>query len=481
MPVRVIVGAGTAAAVFLRTVAGDGYTNVVVGSDGLWAQLPDHPMGQPEHLLHLPGQPVPPYRTASGSTEEGLQKFLTSQTYQHVVAGMVSRHSFAFMRGDTVDKIEKNGDSRLKVRVKDRLILLADQVILATGIGPQQKPPRIEGTPREDLGFTPILEGVEFLALRGEQEPVIDRGVYGGSATAAWVTAVAYSTSPRLCWFARPGGSEFRGSDLPGVRNAKILQDTLAHGLRKLEEIEKIVVAGEKLKLFIKDKDYYYVADQFIYALGGDTRASPLGSIQSMLARELYEDLQPFKDINGALGTVNEGVLAWATSTKSVMIVGAATYNFAKPHKVGAPMSDLPWNAQVPDGIAMITASVSALNTFIPIKQKATKPLDWEEGDWLDVEITENTTNINLADRNQLAVLFTLMFDEWPASSVNTLVERVIAWRSTTSTSKDSYQVFGITPSEFLVLVRTHGPRELSEEELEERFRLVGVEFKRER
>jgi hypothetical protein len=238
-------------------------------------------------------------------------------------------------------------------------------------------------------------------------------------------------------------------------------------------------VAGTKLKLFIKDKDYYYLADQFIYALGGDTRASALGSIQSMLAGDLLAELQPFLDRNGALGAINEGALAWATPTKSLMIVGAAVYNFAKPDKLEAPMSDLPWNAQVPDGIAMITASVSALNNFIPIKQAVSKPRGWQRGDWVDVRITENTTNINLADRNQLAVLFTLMFDEWPAANVNTLVERVVAWRSTTTVEKGSSLVFGITPEEFHILVRAHGPRALSAEELEERFQLVGVRFER--
>jgi hypothetical protein len=143
-------------------------------------------------------------------------------------------------------------------------------------------------------------------------------------------------------------------------------------------------------------------------------------------------------------------------------------------------MSDLPWNAQVPDGIAMITASISALNSYIPIEQEARKRIGWKKGDWLDVRITKNTTNINLADRNQLAVLFTLMFDEWPAKNVNTLVERVVAWRSETEVEKESHMVFGITPTEFHVLVDAHGPREMSERELQARFRLVGVEFSRE-
>ena len=72
------------------------------------------------------------------------------------------------------------------------------------------------------------------------------------------------------------------------------------------------------------------------------------------------------------------------------------------------------------------------------------------------------------------------MFDEWPAKNVNTLVERVVAWRSETEVEKESHMVFGITPTEFHVLVDTHGPREMSKRELQARFELVGVGFSRE-
>jgi hypothetical protein len=302
------------------------------------------------------------------------------------------------------------------------------------------------------------------------------------------VTATALQTSRKLCWFARAGGSAFSGSDLPGIRNDWVLRFTEDRGLRRLEEIEKIVVAYHakrrktRLKLFVARSRRRYWADQFVYALGGDTDGGKLGSIQRMVDKDLFDTLEPFKDVNWALGTVGAGTLAFATPHRDLMIVGAATYNFAKPlqRKVQAPMSDLPWNAQVPDGIAMITASISALNSYIPIEQEAKKGDGWKLGDWFDVRITKNTTNINLADRNQLAVLFTVMFDEWPARNVNQLVEVVVAWRSEKGVEQDSHMVFGITPSEFHVLVTTNGPRRLSEFELQARFRLVGVEFSRE-
>ncbi len=488
MPVRFIVGAGTAAAVFLQTIGNDGYTNYVVGSDGLWEQLPDHPMGQPAHLLHLPGQLVPSYRTPSGGSEEGLGKFLTSHQYQQGVRAIVGQHAYRYRRGVRAQRIRKsrNVAEQLVVELSDGRALRADQIILATGIGPQRDPPTVEGDPRVIPGdFSPIIEGIQFLANWREQTPWISRGIYGGGATAAWVAAAALQTSRKLCWFARPGGSAFSGSDLPGIRNDWVLRFTEERGLRRLEAIEKVEVAYHakhskmRLKLHIKDSPRRYWADQFIYALGGDTDGGKFGSIKSMVADDLFGELEPFMDQNGALGAIGAGTLAWATPSKSLMIVGAAAYNFADPHKprVRAPMSDLPWNAQVPDGIAMITASVSALNSYIPIEQEESRRRGWKEGDWLDVRITRNTTNINLADRNQLAVLFTLMFDEWPARNINTLVERVVAWRSETAVAKDSHIVFGITPTEFHVLVDSHGPREMTARELQDRFRLVGIEL----
>ncbi len=118
-------------------------------------------------------------------------------------------------------------------------------------------------------------------------------------------------------------------------------------------------------------------------------------------------------------------------------------------------------------------------NSYVPVKQSVT--LGATKKDWADVKITENTTNINLADNNQLAVLFTLMFDDWSATQVNQLVQNVVEARSRTNKTPQkidtkSAQVFGISPKTFHELVNK--TRATSEQNLRMRFGLVGVEFK---
>src|SRR5580698_1189061 len=73
MKTRLIIGAGTATQVFRQTlVAESDWRTIILGSDGLWAEMPqDHKLGQPSHLLQLPGQPVPEYRQSGGTSVIG--------------------------------------------------------------------------------------------------------------------------------------------------------------------------------------------------------------------------------------------------------------------------------------------------------------------------------------------------------------------------------------------------------------------------
>src|SRR5262249_19150645 len=136
-------------------------------------------------------------------------------------------------------------------------------------------------------------------------------------------------------------------------------------------------------------------------------------------------------------------------------------------------------NAQVPDGIAVAVSTISALNTYIPIEQSITVKNKRPE-EWVDVRITKNTTNINLADRNQLAVLFVLMFDEWKPPQINQLVVDVIKARSQTKPTIDhaSDKVFGISPDDFLAVVNRVAVNKLTRFELGQRAKLVGLDLR---
>jgi len=108
--------------------------------------------------------------------------------------------------------------------------------------------------------------------------------------------------------------------------------------------------------------------DQVIYCIGGNPAA--IEATANLFPR-LVPSLEPLKDQNRMLSDGN-GVLAWATPSRNLVVVGAATFNFQsqtfdkKPQ--AAPMSFLPPNAQVPDGIAVAIATIEALNAYMPVK-----------------------------------------------------------------------------------------------------------------
>jgi hypothetical protein len=474
MPTRLIIGAGVSAAAFLQT-APDGCENVVVGEDGLWAKLAEHPMGQPAHLLQLPGTPVPRFQAANG--EMSLDHFLSSGVFQQGVSRIVAGKRYGHNPSRKVQRISKSltQPGKYVAWFDQHHALIVDKVVIAAGIGAQRKPPRVVGTPPDGLAYKQIIEGIDFLSDPAQYTPDIDRAIYGGSATAAWVADLASHHSPRMNWLARPGGTEFSGAVLPGSRNADIIKLCEENNLKRLEEVERVDIVDTKLHIHIKGKDAYYIADQFIYSLGGDTEPRLAGALYMLLDPDIGDALAPIMDLNGALGARDEGVLALGTRDGNVMIVGAATFNMTTPtlRKQVAPMGELPWNAQVPDGIAVVGATISALNTFIPITQVSSVNPHHR---WLDVTITRNDTNINLADRNQLAVLFSMMFDNWPSYLLESLTASVINARNQTHAviPSPTRNMFGIDRPELIGLIQAHAP-DLSRLYISQRFQLVGL------
>lgn len=481
MPTRLIIGAGVSAAVFLST-SSDDYKTIVVGEDGLWAKLVEHPMGQPAHLLHLPGSPPPKFTVANG--EMSLENFLSSGVFQQGVTETVNGSRYSHNPSRKVRRISKSltQPGNYVAWFNTTHALIVEKIIIATGIGAQRKPPSVKGTPAPDIEYSQVIEGIEFLEQEEQQVSGIDRAIYGGSATAAWVVDIASKNSPKMNWFARPKGSEFTGAVLPGSRNAKIIELCESHNLKLLKEVTEIEYVGKRLHIHVRDEEFCYIADQFIYSLGGDDNPTVTDHIYQIMDPDIRDDLTPVLDESGALGRQYKSVLALANSDKGVMIVGAATYNFTSlafnssgelrpTKKKPAPMAHLPWNAQVPDGIAVVVASISALNHYIPIKQRLT--LNYQNT-YHEYAITENNTNINLADANQLAVLFTLMFDELSANQINDLVMRTIAARSIKN--KDSVDVFGLNKRDFYNVIKSRIVF-MSDRSIDERCSLAGLKL----
>jgi hypothetical protein len=94
----------------------------------------------------------------------------------------------------------------------------------------------------------------------------------------------------------------------------------------------------------------------------------------------------------------------------------------------------------VPDGIAQVVASVSAMNNYVPIQQD-------HQGNVLECNI-----NINTADRNQLAVYLAAMYPDLGPAAANEIVVRVIELRS----RKQAGRAFGITEQEFEQIIHQY-------------------------
>jgi hypothetical protein len=470
---RVIIGRGTAAEVFRATRSAEGYLTILIGERGLWAtQGPQRRMGQPAHLLALPNRPVPAFQVANGQNQQGLQRFIDVNSFQTELEALSLRNDYQAVQSGgfdfhlhncTAQSVSRSA-GKLAVRTTNpTLTIEADQVIIASGIGPQRRPdfPYPENAPPIDGQYPRIVEGLSY--LRNPEPSNLDVMVYGGGATAAWIADLVYTKCRKMIWAAR---SNFNPAVLPGNRNYMILQHAQQENLMRLGRVTGIsyykpmiscglesqgIMAGPP-KLLVSmtlangDQEVYSV-DQFIYALGGDQDAD--GSIRNLLSPGLMEDLLPVFDNNRILGG-NDGVLAWSTDDGDLMVLGAATYNFSPSNlnqRVAAPMSSLPRNAQVPDGIAMITASISALNNFIPIQQS-------QNG-----QVLECNLNINTCDRNQLAIYLTLFHEELSPDGIEAVVAEVITYRSDPLSQLRPPQDaqgrndFGITEQEFATII----------------------------
>jgi len=399
---RIIVGQGTASEVYQYTGAQGEYETVVIGPKGLWAVLPaTHAMGQPPHLLTLPGQQAPKFQAPTGKTVEGLKGFLEVNTYQtnlQKLAGQQVGQRKEFLNCKVTDILPAEG-GKIEVNVSDPAnpsfpSFKADQVIIASGIGPQKQLQDVkilvEGVaePVENLGYKQLEEGIDFLTHSDKLGDNVV--VYGGGATGAWVAAEVYEHMKKhnkpseWCWMAQPGGSGFSKSELPGDRNALILEQA-KH--QKRYEIKKAVYRAKDsiratladlpghpdhpmVELTLKGEDgreSNLLVDQVIFCIGGNPAAS--GAIAKLIDFRLVNALEPLKDQNRMVSD-GAGVLAWGTPSRSLIIVGAAAFNFQsqtydkKPQ--AAPMAFLPPNAQVPDGIAVAISTIEALNAYMP-------------------------------------------------------------------------------------------------------------------
>jgi hypothetical protein len=453
---RVIIGQGTSTEIFRQT-ADPYYATVIFGDRGLWASVDRHKMGQPAHALTLPGQPVPRYQTAQGGGSVNSNAFMDSTTYQQKLLALSEqsdiRDNALHLDGWRATRVVRNNSGRFPIKVKytGRQIkgfqavdgeIDADQVVFATGIAPQ-KGHDIPGLSPADLelfkknrGFNPVQESLEFIACRDKPKDLDSVIVYGGGATSAWLCEMVLERKPKhFWWVAREKGSGFTKAMLPGKRNQKVL-DNVVHkelnvtSLKYLQPFETargmggkpLFAARKEAKLWMTFEDPtmpktigHALVDLFVYSVAGDPDAA--GSIKKIVDDRLFKELAIIRDANCVLSSKGGGALAWGTEKRDVLVAGAAAFTGMQlPKGESAPMATLPWGSQVPDGIAVAVSTISALNSYVPIKQVYTQQETPNEKGArpLTTLVSESNINMNLADRDQIACHLAVFYDLAP-------------------------------------------------------------------
>lgn len=423
--IRIIIGAGTSAAVFRKTIGQtidqEVFTNprkalvrlaqtIQVGSTEPWHKRGAHKMGQPPSIVGghmLPGS-TRRYQQATGKprvdnrqfVEEFLQGFQISSTYAEQLDRLQmlngQRDQAIVFDGGVVTSVKRsNIDGYIDVTVNNRYVLKGTQVIIATGPGQEREYDKkmFNGTPEP----WQVISGPAF--MEGQTAPVPETSKYrrwsvavaGGSATAAWAveTALVRGYTVKL-WFQRKSGNEtkeqrFKAAFPPGDRNymvKKAVLDSvgLLTNLKTIHVLPADLMVREKIGLEFDDGKWVWV-DQFVYAIGSDFSTG----IGAMLSDDLKKEIRPFRDRNRVVSTDGTAVLALGTKDRSLFIVGAAVYNAIGALKSLDPQRDkakyadvestdyakinqtLPESAVPPEGIGLIMASIEAFTEYMPV------------------------------------------------------------------------------------------------------------------
>jgi hypothetical protein len=477
MKIRVIIGQGTAAEAFRSTSPrspSDGWKTIILGERGLWSRIKNHQLAQPPHILQIPGQRVPDYRVATGTTTEGMKGFHSCESYQQELMALSDRN-FAYdkaieLNNCIVKKISRGFNNKIKITTTSMnpefTNIDADEVIIATGMPPQQRLKPTEGIKNEcnanlHLGFTQIQEGVEYLVNYGKgilPPTQLEVALFGSGATSSWIAELVMLRKPAsFTWYERLGGNNgFNNGSIhsPGKRNAMIMELTKKHRdkadllsvnyLKENTTIDGITLNKPKLRLKLKLESgqiIFKFVDQVLYSTGVDSGGE--GGIEEVLDSSLRKEIIPIYDQNRVLGDNGQSALAWGNHKHEILIIGAAAYHYRSLEKVRIPppMSSLPFNAQVIDGISVGTAATSALNNYIPIRQ------DWRGN------VIESNVNINLADRNQLAAYIAVFYPYIKPAAANEIIVRTIKLRSIKA---DDDRVFGVSPEHFQRIIKQY-------------------------
>ena len=484
--IRIVIGAGTSAAVFRKaigqTIDQEVFTNprkalvrlaqtIQVGSTEPWHKRGKHKMGQPSSIVGghmLPGSDRG-YQEATGKppnefgqfVDKFLKGFQISSTYAEQLDRLQALNgqrdqAIVFDGGDVTSVKRSNIEGYIDVTVNNRYVLKGSQVIIATGPGPERGYDKkmFDGNPEP----WQVVSGPAF--MEGQTAPVPENlpknewtvAVAGGSATAAWSVETALVRGYTVAaWFQRKSDNEtiadrFKAAFPPGDRNYMVKESVLK-SVGRLANLKMIHVTDNplisqrpKIGLEFDDNEWIYV-DQLVYAIGSDFNSG----IGKMLSMDLRNEVIPYRDFNRVISNDGSAVLALGTEDRSLFIVGAGVYNATAALRVFA-------DKKVKPDFVSVNELVNGKETTVPkeagqanyaqiaetLPQSAVPP----EGIGLIMASIEAFTNympvsnigdwdinFNTANRNQIAAFIAHQTD-LDACAANLAVALIVAIRA---------------------------------------------------
>jgi hypothetical protein len=403
---RIVIGAGTTAAVYLSFFPpGDGEKVGVIGAPEPWASRGEHRMGQTPNLLMLPlRRPVrrdgfAPHSHATGEPDrEGPpeEPFLRSDVYAEQIP-LTELGGGKGTFGDDPRQQSKYRDAwvssvtwlgaHFKVSYTygpanggRRKYLFARRVIVASGPGPASNTANYTDAAPPGVYYSGDAYLNDNVAVRGS---VV--AVEGGSATAAWcVEKALLNGAAHVFWFTRPGqGSledRFAAAFPAGDRNVWLKQQhnvtRLVGTVTRAEWVVRGSPTTNRLRLLFQEGHEFFV-DQYAAAVGATETGGFLGTLR--------DNLRAIVDTHGHLHPSRSAILAYEGVGNGLLIVGAGVFKVGasplrpevNPARYVRGNEYLPTAARPPEGIPTIIASIATLARY----------LHGSSSRWLDVNL----------------------------------------------------------------------------------------------
>jgi thioredoxin reductase len=365
---------------------------------------PQHRMGQPTPLLT--GNLLGHGRVDRGFSRTPRQpEFMRAGLFATAMRYYLRTQSHFRVPDSLVENIVRLPSRQYRVYFcegRQKFYMDVDNVIIAMGTGPSRALMAGEdGTLEVNVsgmrGY--VVGGNQFLSPTWTMPSGDCRGkdvaVYGGSATAAWAVEMAEMRGMNVvCWFTRPDdrtgnwdtASRFRDAFPAGGRNSQLEQDY--RGVRVVRRLTKVkfFAQAEFIGLTFRNQaneEVRLAVDLLVYALGAEHTRN--AGVRRMLDQAIQDQLVAFYDRNLAI-SARPSLLAVGTPDSSLMIVGSAmsssagfgggelrlqgdpTQRLSTLARYADISNTLPPSARPTEGIAMVMASVEALNEYIPAR-----------------------------------------------------------------------------------------------------------------